>query len=343
MKKHENLKLRGRVWHYNFMRGGQLYRGSCGTAFVADAKVVLRKKIEEAEAGLEPVTEVRRDTRALSIEAMAAWDVDRTKNEASHRRKEATIKSIWARISTFFEAITDVSNDSVALYVRAMSDRGYTTSTIKRDLWAIRRAYAWAAPAAKLPILGPMPKLKASPKGNRKGRLLSHKEVKAFLGQLKGRALAHAVIALSTGIRREELARVQPGWVSVEAGVARITLPEEATKGKNERWVPLTQEIRALCRWYLPLTADSTKAWLTACRRADVDAIAMRDLRHTFASRLSRFDADAMRVICGWRTGDKNSSMFYQHLDEERAQGILDAIPKAFPYLAAQAKRAYIV
>lgn len=342
MKSYQNLMLRGRVWHYEFERQGMRFRGSTGTHMVREAMAIVRAKIEEAEAGGTPVTERPRDGAVLTVTQLEAWDLERAQRETTHRRADRTIQSLWRRISRYFATIAEVNTDALAAYAGKMRLEGYSTSTIKRDLWAIHRAYAWAAPTLGLPPLGPVPKMTATPKGKARGRALKKGELEAFLKQLKGRALAHALIGLSTGIRREELERAQRSWLEDEENGLALVLPEECTKGRSERWAPLTPEVFKVCHQYLPLQADSTAAWRTAARKAGIEGVAMRDLRHTFASRMSSHDPDAARIICGHTSGDKNSAMWYQHLDAPRAAKVREILDKEFPTLAAHAARSLV-
>jgi len=338
MKSYPNLEMRGNTWHYSFKINGKRYRGSCATHRVAEAQAILRQKMAEAEAGVTPVTERARETRGMTIDFLANWDLERSRLAARNEQADQTIRSIWKRISTYFESVTEVSDDSLASYAGHMLRQGYSTSTIKRDLWAIRRAYAWAAKASNLPALGDGPDMAASPKGKAAGRLIDNEDLEAWLVHLTGRALAHAVIGVSTGIRKRELERATQAWLARDGSA--LNLPADKTKGRKERTVPLTPSASALVKAFVPLLVDSRAAWRTACRKAGIEEIAMRDLRHTFASRLSRFDSDGVRLVCGWSKGDKNAAMFYQHLDEDRLKNIVEAVPKVFPFLAAHAKRA---
>ena len=153
-------------------------------------------------------------------------------------------------------------------------------------------------------------------------RLLSG-ELEKILSNTESRHLSDIVrFALETAMRRGEIAGMT--WEMVDLKKRTVTLPE--TKNGEKRIVPLSAEAlrilsgipRRLDGSVWGITEDPiTRAFVRACKRAQVDGLTFHDLRHEATSRLFEKGFNPMEVAA--ITGHKTLQMLkrYTHLKAE--------------------------
>lgn len=165
-------------------------------------------------------------------------------------------------------------------------------------------------------------KVPRKPRTEKKDAKRGSRKSPAFLQQwpstLHDRAQAQATVALCTGLRAEELRRVQPQWVE-RINDKRIRyvlrLPGVATKNAHPRSVGLPASIAALIKRHFPIAEDFKQHFAAAAKRlGHGDTVTLRDLRHTFKVEVSRREYLAIQLVMGHRRIQAHSGDEYQHL-----------------------------
>jgi integrase len=136
------------------------------------------------------------------------------------------------------------------------------------------------------------------------------------------------VLALYTGMRQGELMAIRRSWIRLDMDSPGISLPAVATKGNEDRFVPLVGEALALVKRRLPMTSDylfsrthpgkkptfPRKTWERALQVARIADFRFHDLRHSHASYLA-MEGSTEREIMG-ALGHKSTAMAarYAHI-----------------------------
>lgn len=235
-----------------------------------------------------------------------------------------------AVVSEAKAALQPRSNDTINCYLAALS-RVYT--------YAVKE-WGWTA-------VNPVQNVFRLPAGAARCRFLSDPERARLLFWCKAspnRMLyAIAVLALSTGARKEEIMRTR--WLDVDLKRNRIWL--EKTKNRDRRGLKLygtaMEELRRLHGlrssdddfiFPAPLEdgqpVDFRTAWKTARRRAGLTDFHFHDLRHCTASYLAMEGASLKEIqeILGHRTIKTTSK--YTHVTDLHAGRLVERMNKAF-------------
>jgi len=159
------------------------------------------------------------------------------------------------------------------------------------------------------------------------GRALSDKELVQILRRVTFEVKRAIMVALYTGMRRNELITLQ--WYQV--GEEVITIPAEKSKSKRARTIVINPKAR---RWLgkrgrdmdyvFDLTAQEFNTEFTAAwRGAELGRVRIHDLRHTWLTRFMEASGDLPAALDqgGWI--DAKSAAPYQHVTLKRKQAIL--------------------
>jgi len=138
---------------------------------------------------------------------------------------------------------------------------------------------------------------------DRKERVLTAIEQEGLLKNSPHELVVIIKLALSTGMRRDEVLFLKWEWVNLQEGF--ITLPLTHTKSKKSRRVPINAVVRQILReanlesgraekglvFHVSSTDYGSRTWLQrafkeACTRAGIEGVRFHDLRHTTATRL---------------------------------------------------------
>lgn len=126
------------------------------------------------------------------------------------------------------------------------------------------------------------------------------------------------LVALTTGLRRKELARLDWRWVDLEAGM--IDIPRQ--KSLDDRRVPLTPSARAALS-VLPgregpvfMMPNTYWALVRQMKIFGLPTRRLHDLRHTWATNFRKSGADLhlLKELGGWRTWTMLEK--YDHVDD---------------------------
>jgi integrase len=160
-------------------------------------------------------------------------------------------------------------------------------------------------------------------------RFLSEEELIALRGVMAPKDWQVVLLAVESGLRREEMFGLR--WSQVDIEVGLLTLP--MTKGGKSRYVPLSDQAKGILRRFdslfrspfvFPGTRDDKpmdsnafirRHFAPALRRAGITGVSWHTLRHTSASRriMAGVDLVSVKEILGHK--DIQTTLRYSHLD----------------------------
>ncbi|SUB81985.1 site-specific tyrosine recombinase XerC [Pragia fontium] len=127
------------------------------------------------------------------------------------------------------------------------------------------------------------------------------------------------IFALSTGLRRSNIIKMEWSQVDLERSVAWVN-PDQSKSGRaigiplNETALSVIKRqagnheqyvfTRSTIDGYVPLRVDSNKVWYSALKKANVENFRFHDLRHTWASWLiqSGVPDSVLKELGGWES-----------------------------------------
>jgi integrase len=206
--------------------------------------------------------------------------------------------------------------------------RLWSDATINRHFSYLKHVFALALRDDKI-VRNPLVGIKFFPEVT-KTRFLSEEELTRLRGVMNPKDWAVVVLAIETGLRREELFGLKWPQVDLEVGLLTIPMP----KGGKTRYVPLSEQAKHRLRsfdsflcsaWVFPGIVDETqpmdsraflrRAFEPALRRAGITGVSWHTLRHTAASRriMAGVDLISVKEILGHRSIQTTTR--YSHLD----------------------------
>ncbi len=236
-KNPKNLRRRGKIWWYRITHQGQTFEGSLDTEHLATAREHAARKREELVA-----TKWGREPKHTFNEAAEKFGEDHFPilKPKSARRYFVSISNL---IRTFDRMLLeDITSARLMEFEQARRADGVTASTIRRDLACLSSIFSsceeweWVASNPVKPFLRGRKK-KGLVEGESRTRYLSHDEETEIIRHAPPKAQGAIIIAIDTGLRKEELHALEWSWVNFRA--REITIPAEVTKSKVGRTVPL--------------------------------------------------------------------------------------------------------
>ncbi len=200
--------------------------------------------------------------------------------------------------------------------------------TINRELGTLShvftKAIGWGH-AATNPVRG----IKRYAENDPVNRPLTREEEPRLLAAASKRLRAIILIALNTGMRRNEILSLR--WKNINLPEGQIELEARNTKGgKKKRLIPLnTVAVDALrtiphahdLLFYSPRTKthvrDVKTAFHAACEKAEIHGLRFHDLRHTFGTRLVEQGVDIVTVQKLMGHSRIEMTMRYAHSSED--------------------------
>jgi len=341
-----SLVQRGGTWHYHIVFNGKPYRGSCRTKDEKQAKEIYDRK----RAELWRTDVVGEKKRRTWVETLERW-------LSEHEGKkswtdDARYAAWWSVQFTKYKLIylDQITPDAVKVirdgelgrkHLRAInSTRTIAPATVNRKLALLRsvmnaahREYLW---------LDSRPVFKGYKEDNQRVRYLEPHEFARLVGHLPQPYGDMATFAVSTGLRRNNVAGLRWDYVNMQRQTA--TFPDLVMKNGKPLTIPLNETAMGAVRrqigsnelWVFPrsdgerIKAIPSKMWKKAIAKAGIENFRWHDLRHTWASWLRQSGSvglDLIQELGGW----KQSSMVqrYSHLSVEhlaQSASVLDAI-----------------
>lgn len=237
------------------------------------------------------------DELRLGIKPDHFWNeaVLRWLNETSHKRSQEDDKAHLRWLHPYLDGINlkAIDRDKLEEIIQARLAGGASNSTVNRTLEVIRATLRKAA--FEWEWLDRVPKFRMLPKPEKRNRWLTFKEAERLLKELPDHLKAMVRFSLETGLRRQNVTRLE--WSQVDLTRRCAWIHADQAKARKAIPVPLSEAAVQVIREQLGkhdqyvftykgkrVTQVNTKAWRNALKRAKIANFRWHDLRHTWAS-----------------------------------------------------------
>jgi integrase len=300
-------------WWYRFEVCGVEHRASTGTGNRREAEETERRARAALEANIVPGARGRVDLAQLS-----AWDLERATSRGTTEAARDTLERQWLTLGRILGAFTDAARVRYGDLERFVGERraeGARGQTISRELQTLRRGLNLARKRGKVArVPADWPEVRADAPSEKRGHLIPLDVLDNWLAALPLDAREEADVVLLTGIRAEEVRRLEWSWVEPAPEGAPLThvlrLPASGTKNRKERIVGLPDAAFDILKRRAELAPTGPIFWEqqhVAARRGASKrikwprTITLRDLRHTHASLAAQAtgDPEACRIALG--------------------------------------------
>lgn len=296
--------LVGRIWWIQFYSRGRQVRESSHSETKAVAERLLRRRLGEVAAGLQPAPRVERVKYETLRDALIAdYQTNGRKWLRTGKNGEQYICGISA-LDKFFKGfrVIEITTDKLREFTRKRQESGAANGTINRELALLRRMFNLAVQDQKLRDVPYFPMLKeAAP---RKG-FLDHADFQRLRTALPEYLRPILTAGYYTGMRLGEIMGLR--WGNVSLIDAQIRLNPGETKNDDARVIPIIGELLEMLKIqrekapgsefvFTRVTKKSgpkiiggfRKAWVTACTNAGLPGLLFHDLRRTGVRNLVR-------------------------------------------------------
>jgi integrase len=327
---------RGTVYWYHFLFNGEHVQHSTKQGNPRTARQIeaaFRTALAKGDVGITERKKAPGFKEAMR--AFLAWsEQEHKQHPATHRRY---LVSSAALLRCFGDQPLDkITQDAVEQFKAARSvAKGQRTkrlikpATVNRELACLRAMFNHAIKADAL-LKNPVCKngVKAFHEDNEQTRVLSFDEQARYLAVATPMLRNIATIMLETGMRPEEVYRIQPENVNLASGL--LFNPHGKTKAAR-RWVPLNTAAKSVLArrmeglkapFLFPCDTDPTRpvpkvnnAHERAVRDSKVAPFRLYDLRHTWATRAAESGIDLVTLAA--------------FLGHSRMQMVMPGIPRA--------------
>ncbi len=326
---------RGNKWQYDFWVNGKRYRGSIPEARVKAqaerAEIKIRDSVYEGKyfkvVRAPGLSDFIRDN-------FLPWCLANNRTWREFKYRSTTIMKHFGNVR-----MSELSPFEIEWFKmlrrRGITKRGTERSpaAVNREIETLSRIFALAIEQGFV-TSNPCKNVRHFREDNERTRYLTEDEELKLLEVLcdKRQHLASIIgLALQTGMRRRELLQLRWSHIDFEREVIHVVNSREQgsrTKSGRSRQVPMTSEARTLLEGLaaeaisefvfcnpdteLPYT-DVKRAFMTACRKAEIVDFHFHDLRRTAATRLGDAGVDAIKLaaIMGW--SDVRMARRYTH------------------------------
>jgi integrase len=251
------FEKRGKIWWYEFRHDGKRYRKSSAVSNKNDARQIaeaFRTALSKNDVG---ITERKRmPTFKTAMADFLAW------SEQAHRAKPATHRRYRISSVALLRHFKDVPLDKItadeverfktvrlnqfttvrAKEKRKTTDQKVRPATVNRELACLRAMFNHAI-KADVPLQNPVSRVKALKEDNEQTRVLSYDEQRRYLAVASPMLRDVATLMLQTGMRPEEVYRIQPANVHLSEGY--LFNPFGKTKAAKRR-ITLTAEAKSV-------------------------------------------------------------------------------------------------
>jgi len=354
---------RGDVYWYKFIRNGHRYRKSTGVQNKRTAEVIesaFRVALEKGDVGITARKAI--PNFASAMRDFLEW------SEREHSAKPSTFRRYQISSIALLRFFTDTSLDSITAdeverykaarlsqfkTVRGKGGKRKATNkpiqpaTINRELAALRAVFNHAI-KAKVPVENPVSKTgaKALQEHNEQTRVLTFDEQAKYLAAATPMLRDIAVLMLVTGMRPEEVYRIQPE--NVHLAESYLFNPFGKTKAAKRR-IRLTASAKSVLTrrltkcdgpYLFPHASDPNQpipkinnAHDRAVRDSKVARFRLYDCRHTFATRAVEAGIDPVTLAAVLGHSKINMVMRYAHPTQEHQTKAMEKMER---YVAQQ-------
>jgi integrase len=316
---------RGNVYWYHFLFNGEHIQRSTKQGNPRTARQIeaaFRTALAKGEVG---ITERKKAPGfKMAMQAFLAWsESEHEAHPATHRRYKV---SSVALLSHFGDASIDrITPEDVELFKASRSLESTTVkakekgkrkstgkrirpATLNRELACLKSLFNHAI-KSDFTMRNPVSRVDFLPENNEQTRVLTYDEQAAYLAAATPLLRDVATLMLETGMRPEEVYRIQPENVSLAGGF--LFNPFGKTKAARRR-VPLTTVARGVLArrmtgleapFLFPCDTDASRpvpkvnnAHDRAVKVSKVAKFRLYDLRHTWATRAAESGIDLVTL-----------------------------------------------
>ena len=298
-KRMPGLIKRGDTWHIEKKVNGRRIRESTGTGSLQEAEKYLVRRLEGIRQAVIYGVRPKRTFRQA-----AAKFVQENGHKASLHDDISSIKQLDPFIGQL--SLEAIHMGSLQTFIRARKKQQVKSRTINAGLeivrhilnlaeeeWQDEHGLTWLARAPKIKLLPLTDKRDPYP--------LSWEEQEKFFQELPPHLKDMALFAANAGCRDREVCRLKWEWERVvpELGTSIFIIPKSKVKNRKARLVVLNQIAESVIdarrgkdpKYVFtyrgkPIKRMLRSAWRKARIRAELPAVRVHDLKHTFGRRL---------------------------------------------------------
>lgn len=244
-----NIRKRGRLFWYRIRRNGKTHEGSLET----DNKALARERVAKKLAELKGRRWGEKPLRTFS-EAAKRFEEEHFKalKPNTRRRYSASITHLLEHFGhkTY---LADISSETLNAFEQKRRKGGAASPTIRGDfaalssIWSCAEEWEWIdKPNPVKPYVRGRSRRGGLKEGTPRTRYLSHEEEKEVLAHAPPKARQAIVIAIETGLRKEE--QFSMLWTDVDLMAREARVRAEVAKSGKRREVPLFERAIAVFR-----------------------------------------------------------------------------------------------
>jgi integrase len=282
----------------------------------------------------------------VTLEKLEALDLARVQDEGLGDEKSVryrTVEGLWRPLLRIMGPGSDASKVSigdVAAYTGARRREIVKGQTVKREVEALVRALRIAKRDKLITALpfdpDDLPRIRFDPPSEQqRGKLWRVEQIAAVLANLSSKAvkaghLDRCRLIMLTGLRLEELHRLQPSWVVPVlpgSGIdAMLHVPADAAKWGKARTIPLVPEALEIVERCAPFARKKpNKSLALASKNAGLPGVLTpRDLRTLFLSATGAHDPVAAQWL-GGHTNIATTGLYLKSTEQRAALAVVAA------------------
>ncbi len=330
-KKERNLAFKEGKWYLDFTFRGKRIRQFGGYTKDQARNALAKVRIERLDEKLgfsrpaahEPVLFDK-----FADEFLALFSKP---NKRSWQRDELSLKNL----KNIFQGKTleEIGPEQIEQF-KAKRKTEVSPATVNRELACLKTLFNKAVEWGKAE-LNPSRAVRKFKENNARERILSGAEAQRLIENAAPAVKPVLIIALHTGMRRNEILTLK--WKNVDFSRGFIFI--EDSKSGRSRKVPMSVKVLEALKgraresefiFFNPRTKDRVKgiaaAFKGACARAEIKGLRLHDLRHTAASKMIEAGVDLVTVSKILGHASIQMTMRYAHPTPENMQRAVDRL-----------------